>query len=172
MTQQEKLKALKSKKLVTPENLIYIPIDFNKEKLADRMAQAGFVAGKKSLFLLEAVTMYLPQEAVESTFRFIQHVSGTGSLIAFDYIYAGVLRRENKYYGERKTSLATLAKVGEEWIFALEDGEDENFLRRHGFSLKDHSGKLELEDRYFKSSTGVIVGKINGTGAMATGVKK
>ena len=171
-TQQEKLKVLKLKKLVMPENLIFVPIDFNKEKVADKMAQAGFVAGRKSLFLLEAVTMYLPQEAVESTFRFIQNVSGRGSLIAFDYIYAGVLRKENKYYGERETSLKTLAKVGEEWVFALEEGEDERFLGRHGFSLKDHSGKPELEDRYFKNSKEAIVGKINGTGAMATGVKK
>jgi methyltransferase (TIGR00027 family) len=171
-TQQEKLKVLKLKKLVIPKTLIFVPIDFNKEKVADKMAQAGFVVGRKSLFLLEAVTMYLPKDAVESTFRFIGDISGMGSLIAFDYIYAGVLRKENKYYGERESSLKTLAKVGEEWIFALEEGEDERFLIRHGFSLKDHSGKAELEDRYFKNSKGVIVGKINGTGAMATGIKE
>jgi methyltransferase (TIGR00027 family) len=172
MTQQEKLRALKLKKLVIPENLIFVPIDFNKEKVADKMAQAGFVAGRKSLFLLEAVTMYLSKDAVESTFRFIQDVSGTGSLTVFDYIYAGVLRRENRYYGERGSSLKTLAKVGEEWTFALEEGEDERFLNSHGFSLKDHSGKPELEDRYFRNSNGTVVGKINGTGAMAIGIKK
>jgi len=171
-TQQEKLKAYQLKKLVIPENLIFVPINFNKESVADKMAKAGFVAGRKSLFLLEAVTMYLPQNAVESTFRFIEDVSGTGSLIVFDYIYVGVLRKENKYYGERGTSLKTLAKVGEEWMFALEEGEVERFLSRHGFSLTDHSGKPELEDRYFKNSKGVIVGKINGTGAIATGIKK
>jgi len=171
-TQQEKLEVLKVRKLVIPENLVFVPIDFIREKVADKMAQAGFVSGNKSLFLLEAVTMYLPQEAVESTFGFIESVAGRGSLVAFDYIYAGVLRKENKYYGERETSLKTLAKVGEEWIFALEEGEDERFLSRHGFSLKDHSGKPELEDRYFKNSQGAILGEINGTGAMATGVKK
>jgi methyltransferase (TIGR00027 family) len=171
-TQQEKLKVLQLRKLVIPKNLIFVPIDFNKEKVADKTARAGFVVGGKSLFLLEAVTMYLPKDAVESTFRFIGDVSGMGSLIAFDYIYAGVLRKENKYYGERESSLKTLAKVGEEWIFALEEGEDERFLEKYGFSLKDHSGKLELEDRYFKNSKGVIVGKINGTGAMATGIKE
>ncbi len=82
-----------------------------------------------------------------------------------------MLREENKYYRERKSSLKTLAKVGEEWTFALEEGEDERFLNRYGFLLKDHSGKPELEDRYFKNSKGVVVGKINGTGAMVTGIK-
>jgi len=57
--------------------------------------------GKKSLFFLEGVTMYLSQEALDDTFRFIADVSGRGSLIVFDYIHAGVLRRENKYYGEK-----------------------------------------------------------------------
>jgi len=171
-TQQEKLKALKSKKLAIPENLVFVPIDFNREKLANKMVQAGFVSGRKSLFLLEAVTMYLPQNAVESTFGFIQGVSGRGSLIAFDYVYAGVLRKERRYYGERESSLKTLAKVGEEWTFALEEGEDERFLGRYGFSLKDHSGRPELEDKYFKNSRGAIVGKINGTGAIVVGVKK
>jgi methyltransferase (TIGR00027 family) len=172
ITQQEKLKAYQSKKLVIPENLVFVPINFNKENVVDKMAQAGFVAGRKSLFLLEAVTMYLPQDAVENTFRFIEDVSGKGSLVAFDYIYAGVLRKESKYYGERESSLDRLSKVGEEWMFALEEGEVERFLNRHGFSLKDHSGKPELEDRYFKNSDGVVVGKVNGTGAMAIGIRK
>jgi len=58
--------------------------------------------------------MYLSQEALDDTFRFIADVSGRGSLIVFDYIHAGVLRRENKYYGE-KDIYKTVAKVGEEW---------------------------------------------------------
>jgi len=53
------------------------------------MAQAGLVVGRKSLFLLEVVTMYLPQDAIESTLRFIEDVSGMGSWMVFDYIYAG-----------------------------------------------------------------------------------
>ena len=172
ITQDEKLKASKLKKLVMPENLVFVPVNFNQDSLAEKIVQAGFVAGRETLFLLEAVTMYLPRDAVESTFRFIGDVSGMGSLIAFDYIYAGVLRKDNKYYGERESSLKTLAKVGEEWKFALEEGEIERFLSRYGFSLKDHSGKPELEDRYFRNSNGVIVGKINGTGAIVTGIKK
>jgi O-methyltransferase involved in polyketide biosynthesis len=76
--------------------------------------------------MLEGVTMYLSQDAIESTFRFIAEVSGRGSLIVFNYIYAGVLRRENKYYGERDI-YKTVAKVGEHWKFALEEGETERF---------------------------------------------
>jgi methyltransferase (TIGR00027 family) len=171
ITQQEKLKAYQSKKLAIPENLVFVPIDFNKESLEEKTACAGFVAGIKSLFMLEGVTMYLSQDAVESTFRFIADVSGTGSLIVFDYIHAGVLRREDKYYGERDI-YKTVASVGEEWTFALEESEVERFLSRYGFLQKDHSGTQELEDRYFQNSKGLVVGKINGTHAIVTGIKR
>jgi methyltransferase (TIGR00027 family) len=171
VTQQEKLKAYLSKKLVVPKNLVFFPIDFNKESLADKIAQAGFIAGKKSLFMLEGVTMYLSQDAVESTLRFIADVSGRGSLIVFDYIHAAVLRRENKYYGE-KDIYKTVSNVGEEWTFALEENEVECYLGRYGYSQKDHSGTRELEDRYFRNSKGLIVGKINGTHAIVTGIKE
>ena len=170
ITQQEKFKAYMLKRLVIPDNLVFVPIDFNKEILAEKIAQAGFIAGKKSLFILEGVTMYLSQNAVDSTFRFIADVSGRGSLIVFDYIHAGVLRRENKHYGE-KDIYKTVAKVGEEWTFALENNEIEPFLSRYGFLQKDHSGTRELENRYFRNSKGLIVGKINGTHAMVTGMK-
>ncbi|MBN2462499.1 MAG: SAM-dependent methyltransferase [Dehalococcoidia bacterium] len=171
ITQNDKLKAYQEKKLAIPENLVFVPIDFNKEEVADKMARAGFAAGRKSLLLLEGVTMYLSREAVESTFRFIEGVAGRGSLIVFDYIYAGVLRKENKYYGEGEI-YKTVAKVGEEWTFALEESEIQRFIGRYGFSLKDHSDAQKLEDRYFRNSKGLIVGKINGTHAIVTGVKK
>jgi methyltransferase (TIGR00027 family) len=171
ITQQEKLKAYMLKKLVVPDNLVFVPIDFNKESLAEKIAQAGFILAKRSLFMLEGVTMYLSQNAVDSTFRFIADVSGRGSLIAFDYIHAGVLRRENKYYGE-KDIYKTVAKVGEEWTFALEKNEVEPFLVRYGFLQKDHSDTWELENRYFRNSEGLIVGKINGTHAIVTGMKR
>ena len=171
ITQQEKLKAYQSKKLVIPENLVFVPINFNKESLAEKIAQAGFIAGRKSLFLLEGVTMYLSQDAIENTFRFIEDASGSRSLIVFDYIYAGVLRKENKYYGERDI-YKTVATAGEEWTFALEQGEVERFLSKYGFQQKDHSGTQELEGRYFRNSRGFIVGKINGTHAIVTGIKR
>jgi methyltransferase (TIGR00027 family) len=110
ITQQVKLKAYRAKKLSIPDNLIFVPIDFNKENLAEKIKQAGFITGKKTLLIMEGVTMYLSAEAVDSTFRFILEVSGTGSLIVFDYIYGEVLRGENRYAGE-KDAVKKVAKL-------------------------------------------------------------
>jgi methyltransferase (TIGR00027 family) len=171
ITQEEKLKAFKEKNIMTPENLVFVPINFNKERLPEKLAHAGFEEGRKSLFLLEGVTMYLSHAAIESTFGYIRDVSGRGSLVVFDYIYAGVLRREHRYYGERNI-FRTVSKAGEGWAFALEEGEIENFLSTYGFHIKDHSSAQELEERYFKNREGEIVGRINGTHSLVTGIKE
>ena len=170
ITQGNKLKAFRDKRIKIPKNLIYVPINFNKDSLADKLTDAGFEKNRKTLFLLEGVTMYLSNDAVNTTFNFIRDVAGDGSWIVFDYIYAGVLRQENKYYGE-KDIFKTVAKAGEAWTFALEEGEIETFLHKYGFTLKDQSNAQALEERYFKNNEGLIVGKINGTHAIVTGIK-
>jgi len=171
ITQQEKLKAYRAKKLSVPDNLIFVPMDFNKDILAEKIEQAGFITSMKTLFIMEGVTMYLSAEAVDSTFRFISDVSGTGSLVVFDYIYSGVIRGENRYFGE-KDAAKRVAKLGEAWTFALEEKEVESFLDKYNIQLQDHSRAQDLENRYFKNSKGVQEGKINGTHAILTGIKK
>ncbi|MBN1188367.1 MAG: SAM-dependent methyltransferase [Dehalococcoidales bacterium] len=169
-TQRDKVKVYLAKKLVCPENLVFVPLDFNRESLPEKIAQAGFAPGRKTLFLLEGITMYLSKEAVENTFRFISEAASSGSLVVFDYIHAAVLRREHGYYGERKI-YDTVARVGEEWTFAFDESEIDRFLEKYGFRERDHSRTPELEDKYFRNSQGSIVCRINGTHAIVTGIK-
>lgn len=115
--------------------------------------------------------MYLSDTAIDSTFSFIRDFSGKGSLIVFDYIYAAVLRQESRYYGE-KDILRTVSNTGEPWTFALEEGDIIDFLLKYGFNLKNHSNAQELERKYFKNSEGKIVGRINGTHSIVTGIKE
>jgi methyltransferase (TIGR00027 family) len=169
-TQEDKLKGYQSKKISVPKSLVFIPIDFNKEKLKDKLKQSGFGTGKKTLFVLEGVTMYLSESAVESTLRFISDSSSVGSKVVFDHIYAGVLRRENRYYGE-KGMVERVAKAGEKWTFALEEDEAKSFLSKFGFVVEDNCGSKGLEERYFRDSKGVIVGKVNGIHSIVTAIR-
>jgi O-methyltransferase involved in polyketide biosynthesis len=114
--------------------------------------------------------MYLSPESIDNTFRYVSEVSGTGSLIVFDYIYSGVLRGEHKYYGE-KNAAQNMAKRGEAWTFALEENGLEVFLNKYGFQIQDSSRANDLENRYFRNSKGIITGKINGTLAISTSIK-
>jgi len=161
-TQQPKIEILHEKKVPLPEALVFVPIDFNKENLLEVLARAGYQEGQKSLFLWEGVTMYLSAEAVDGTLNFIRSHAAPGSRVAFDYIYASVLRRENRYYGEQGI-FDTVSRTGESWTFGLEDGAIEPFLSERGFEIVAHYTPPELEKLYLTAEDGTLHGRVNGT---------
>jgi methyltransferase (TIGR00027 family) len=165
-TQQAKIDQYQKRHLSIPPNLVFVPIDFDKESLTAKLDQAGFKRDARSLFILEGVLMYLQPESVDQTFRTIRELAGAGSEVVFDYIYASVLRREDKYYGERGFADA-VAKAGEEWRFGIEHGEIKQFLSKYGLELRDHRDAREMEEMYFKDLAGRIVGRVNGTHCLA-----
>jgi methyltransferase (TIGR00027 family) len=165
-TQQAKIGVLQRKKISLPPELIFAPIDFDKDDLLEALSKAGFQPGLGCLFLWEGVTMYLTAQAVDKTLDFIRRCSAPGSRLAFDYIYASVLRRENRYYGEQK-GFDRVAKVGEGWTFGLEEGEIGPFLAKRGFQLLAHFTSQDLEKLYLTNLDGSLHGRVNGTHAIA-----
>ncbi len=161
-TQQPKIEILRRKKITLPQELIFAPIDFDKEDIFEVLSKVGYQAGQKSLFLWEGVTMYLSAQAVDGTLNFIRSRAAPGSRVAFDYIYASVLRRENRYYGEQGI-FETVSKTGEGWTFGLEDGAVAAFLAERGFEIAAHYTPPELEKLYLAAEDGTLHGRVNGT---------
>ena len=83
-TQQPKIDILNRKKVALPKELVFVPIDFNKQSLSDVLFAAGYEERQKSLFIWEGVTMYLTPDAVDSTLDFIHNGAAEGSIVAFD----------------------------------------------------------------------------------------
>jgi len=161
-TRDAKIRQYQKRGVSVPQNIVFIPIDFDKESLPVKIQKAGFGRHRKSLFILEGLLMYLQPESVDETFRTIQNFAGTGSEIVFDYIYASVLRHEGIYYGERGIA-DSVAKASEQWHFGIEEGEVEGFLATYDLKLLDQKDAQELEEMYFKDASGKIAGRINGT---------
>ncbi len=161
-TQQPKIKILRRKNLRLPQELVFASIDFDKEEICNVLTKAGYQRGQKSLFLWEGVTMYLSALAVDDTLEFIRSSAAPGSRVVFDYIYASVLRRENRYYGEQGI-FETVSRAGEGWTFGLEEGALESFLAERGFDLIAHYAPRELEWRYLTADDGTLHGRVNGT---------
>jgi len=161
-TQRYKRELFERKKVALPDTLIFAPIDFNKQRLADVLAQAGYRDGQQTLFLWEGVTMYLDAEAVDGTLAFIRGSAAEGSVVAFDYVRASVLRRENTLYGE-KGGYDMVAKAGERWMFGIEDGAIEDFLAERGLKLLSHYTPSDLEAAYLTAEDGAKLGRINET---------
>jgi methyltransferase (TIGR00027 family) len=166
-TQQPKMDILSRKKVSLPQELVFVPIDFNRQSLSDVLFAAGYEGRQKSLFLWEGVTMYLTPDAVDSTLDFIRNSTAEGSVVAFDYIYASVLRRENKFYGEKEI-FETVSRAGEGWTFGIEDGAIERFLSERGFKMISHHAPSDLEKAYLTADDGIRFGRINGTHCVVT----
>ena len=169
-TLEAKLGQYQKRHLIIPPNVVFVPIDFDRESLPLKLDQAGFKRDAKSLFVLEGVLEYLQPQSVDQAFRTIQELAGAGSKVVFNYVYASVIRHEDMYYGE-EGAMETLTKVGESWHFGIEKGEIGQFLSRYGFELRDHRDARDLEEMYFKDPAGKIVGRVNGTHCLSRAVK-
>jgi len=170
-TQAAKIGIFRNKKLNLPPWLTFAPIDFDREDIFTALTKAGFRDEALTLFLWEGVSMYLSAQAVDGTLAFIHNHSASGSRVVFDYIYASVLRQENRFYGEREI-FKTVSSAGEGWKFGLEEGETEPFLAARGFEMLAHYTPPELEKLYLTGEDGALHGRVNGTHCIALATVK
>ncbi len=161
-TQEPKIEIFHKRGLAIPPELTFVPINFDREDIFKVLTAVGFQDGQLTLFLWEGVSMYLSGEAVNSTLEFIRAHSSPGSQVVFDYIYASVLRQENRFYGEREI-FKTVSATGEGWTFGLEDDEIGSFLAARGFDILAHYTPSELEKLYLTAEDGTLHGRVNGT---------
>jgi methyltransferase (TIGR00027 family) len=165
-TQEAKVQRYRRKGIGIPENLTFVPIDFDRESLEERLAQAGFQKDRRCLFILEGVTMYLQPSSVDGTFRSLRALSGEGSRVVFDCIHQSVLRRENLYEGEQAL-YDGVAMNGEGFHFGIERGKTGEFLSQYGFKAEEVLDAAALQDMFFRGASG----KVNGTHCIVSAVK-
>src|SRR5205814_6541283 len=125
-----------------PPNLTYVAVDFRRDKLGDALNSAGYDPARKTVFVWEGVTMYLPEAAVEETLRWVA-AQAPGSAIIFDFVGAMVIKFMatvdlNHLPEAAKQAVGRLLKLeaGEPWIFGVPDGEEREFLGKLGLELR------------------------------------
>lgn len=170
-TQQSKIRQYQKRNLAIPENLTFIPIDFDKDSLSGKLDEVRFQRELKSLFVLEGLIMYLKPESIDFTFKTIQEYSGHGSRIVFDAVHDSVINQTATHYGEDGI-VATVSKAGEQWQFGLDQGRIVQFLDKYGMELEDQKDSRDLEKDYFTSPEGEKVGQVNGTHFLVTAKRK
>ena len=147
-TQAVKLARLKEIFGAVPDYITYVPIDFDTEMLADRLAVSGYTQNAKTLFIWEGVVMYLTAAAVDGTLAFVAQNSGAGSSIIFDYIYAealdGTIKR-NEVASMRRSQRFT----GEGLAFGIPKGTIGQFLAQRGFDHIQDADADWLKRAYF-----------------------
>ena len=142
-TQEYKKKRVREVLNALPAHVTYVPIDFTKDDLAIVLRQAGYDTTKKTVFVWEGVTFYIPEDAVNGTLRFVASNSAPGSRIVFDYFLASAFK--TPYIVALNTRLTAL---GEPLIFGIPDENRDRFIARQGLRMISDVGMTELRWRY------------------------
>ncbi len=133
-----------------PNHVAYAPIDFAKQDLATVLKATGYDQTKKTIFIWEGVTMYIPEAGVDATLRSIAGNAAPGSRIVFDYF-------TEKALNDRASNLAGVAKivaaVGEPFVFGMPGLDASAFVSARGFSVVSDWGSDDLGLRYLPKGT-------------------
>jgi methyltransferase (TIGR00027 family) len=132
-----------------PDNVTYVPIDFAKEDLGEKLVQKGYSTTGKTLFIWEGTTPYIPAEAVDETLAFVSSNSGKDSPIIFDYILKSVVDGTCAFEGARN-EYKKMARTTEPFIFGIEEADIETFLEQRGFHKVKNVGSDYLRKTYFR----------------------
>jgi len=149
-TQAWKRERLAGATIAVPDNLIFAPVDFERQRLAEGLAAAGFDFARRTFFTWLGVVPYLTAEATWSTLGFIASLPG-GADVVFDYSDPPEsLSPEMRTDHERRA--ARVAAVGEAWVNYFEADELRTKLTALGFSDVDDLGPAQIVARYFAES--------------------
>ena len=144
-TQEYKKKRVKEVVGSLPANVRYVPLDFTKDDLKTVLEAAGYDRRRKTIFIWEGVTFYIPEAAVDATLRFVAGHSGSGSRIVFDYFLASTLQSP---HAPLKDVMNRLEAVKEPMIFGLPDEDRHGFVTKRGLTIVSDIHMSELRARY------------------------
>ena len=129
-----------------PDHIVYVPVDFEMEGIDQKLPGNGYDRSKKTLFLMEGLVMYIPPMAVDEMLSFIVNNSAKGSEVLFDYFIQSVVDGTCET-GKNMRDFA--AQQGEPFLFGIEDGAAEVFLKERGFSRIQNVTSDDYKRAYF-----------------------
>ncbi len=166
-TQEDKVARLQKIFGTTPGHVTFVSIDFNTQRLEERLQKAGYRPDLKTLTIWQGVSEYLTPEAVDETLAFVARCSAPGSAIVFDYVYREVL--EGELQSEVRNMRRYRFMSGEGLTFGIPEGTVEAFLRQRGFSQVKDVNAADLKQAYFTGKNaerkvaggyGIAVGRV------------
>lgn len=113
-TQPMKKQMLASSPLDTTR-ITFLEVDFNVDDWLAKLKASGFDSSKRTFFLWEGVTMYLPTDVVKATLSKMA-TCGSGSILAFDYISSDLVHKHGLLFG---TVRVIFSWIGEPLLFGI-----------------------------------------------------
>ena len=132
LTQADKKERIAHADWTIPDNLTFVPVDFTKDSLAERLIAAGFDPSAKSFFSWLGVTYYLSTVAIGKMLSALSSLCADGSTLVFDYPDENLFSAPEK----RVQNTIMMAKAGGEPMkTAFSYSELEKLLEKYGFLI-------------------------------------
>ncbi len=147
-TQVWKREQLEAAGIAIPAALTFVPIDFERQTLAEGLGLAGFDLKAAAFFSWLGVTPYLTRDACISTLNLIARTP-PGSGVVFDFAVDPALLNP----GQRQALDALserVARYGEPFQLFFDPRKLQDELAEIGFQRTEFLQGKELNERYFK----------------------
>ena len=142
LTQVDKKERIARAGWTIPDNLAFVPVDFTKDSLAQRLIAAGFDPSAKSFFSWLGVTYYLSAEAIDAMLSALSSLCADGSTLVFDYPDENFFAAPEK----RVQNTIMMAKAGGEPMQStFSYSELEKLLEKHSFLIYEQLTPRDIQ---------------------------
>ena len=143
-TQQAKRDRLETAAIAVPDNVTFVPVDFEVDALADRLVASGFDLQQRACLSWLGVTMYLEEAAIDAVFAFVTSLP-RGSELVFTFT-------RERTSEEASWMAAALDAIGEPLRTRFTEARLADKLRAAGFSEVTFLSPADSV-RYFQGRT-------------------
>jgi methyltransferase (TIGR00027 family) len=130
-----------------PDHIRLVPVDFETDDLAQSLSDNGFHLDRPAVFVWEAVTQYLTEDAVRHTLALLAKTA-PGSRLLFTFVRRDFLDGTNTYGAEgAHRDFVTRQQV---WHFGLTPAQVAPLLDEYGWTEDEQVGSTEYRRRYLE----------------------
>lgn len=143
-TQRYKLDKIAQLEWNIPKNVHFVSVDFEKERMTEKLIESGFDVNKKTFFSILGVSYYLTLDVFSETLAQIAKLSALGSVVVFDYPIKS---------GEFPRRVYRLEKITECLGEVMQGGFNYNEVSRAlyslGFQIDTYMPPEKVQVKYF-----------------------
>jgi methyltransferase (TIGR00027 family) len=151
-TQAWKRQRLAGAELAPPPWLTFVPVDFERDDLPQKLSSAGFQRISAAFFTWLGVVPYLTRDAIDQTLGYIASIPNPE--VVFDYAEPPETWSEDvKAYAAAR--MAQLEKINERWVSRFEPAGVAAILRSHGFGDMEDISFQQLVSRFGRDVQGL-----------------
>jgi len=148
-TQQWKRELLLENRIAPPSRLTYVPVDFERDSIRDRLIDSGFDPDAPAFFAWLGVVPYLTPDAFRATVRFLaSQPSGSGVILDYSQPRTALLPEEQLAHDSLSSRVQLAGEPFRQFFTPSEMAAEFT-----GFCRLEDLGSPEINARYFTGRT-------------------